>query len=66
MVVWLEEKLQPLLPAPHRATQDLGARSVPEAHTLLASGQMRLECRTGAAQAEGGVHDMHSFEKRSW
>lgn len=46
--------------------QDLGAKSIPEAHALLRSGEMRLECRTGAAQAEGGVHDLHSYEKRSW
>ena len=33
---------------------------------MLAGGQMRLECRTGAAQREGGVHDLHSYEKKSW
>lgn len=46
--------------------QDLGATSISEAWRRLDSGEQRLECRTGAAQAEGGVHDMHSFDKRSW
>lgn len=46
--------------------QDLGVRSVPDAHRALQEGGLRLECRTGAAQAEGGVHDMHSYVKRSW
>eukprot|EP00963_Diacronema_lutheri_P004604 scaffold348_cov329-Pavlova_lutheri.AAC.21 len=46
--------------------QDLGARSLPHAHQLLQRGAMRLECRSGAAQKEGGVHDMHSYEKKLW
>jgi len=46
--------------------QDLGTKSTAEAHSFLRSGKMRLEVRSGAAQAEGGVHDMHSFEKKRW
>ncbi|DBA92305.1 TPA: hypothetical protein ACH3X2_003728 [Trebouxia sp. C0005] len=55
-----------LLQASRQGFQDLGARDLASAHGLLRSGQMRLECRTGAAQAEGGVHDMHSFDKVRW
>ncbi|GAB4823609.1 hypothetical protein N2152v2_010655 [Parachlorella kessleri] len=55
-----------LIQAAKQGFQDLGARSLSEAHAMLASGQMRLECRTGAAQREGGVHDLHSYEKKSW
>ena len=46
--------------------QDLGARSLPHLKQLRDSGMMRLECRSGAAQKEGGVHDMHSYEKKLW
>ena len=46
--------------------QDLGARSQPHVRELREGGAMRMECRTGAAQKEGGVHDMHSYEKKLW
>ena len=46
--------------------QDLGARSLAHVSELRVSGAMRLEARTGAAQKEGGVHDMHTYEKKLW
>ncbi|KAL9146955.1 hypothetical protein ABFS82_13G143400 [Erythranthe guttata] len=46
--------------------QDLGASSVQSAHDLLKSGVLRLEVRTGAAQAEGGVHGLFNYEKKSF
>jgi IMP dehydrogenase len=46
--------------------QDLGAKSLVIAHNLLSSGLMTLEVRTGAAQREGGIHDMHSYTKELW
>ncbi|KAL4439899.1 hypothetical protein ABPG75_002900 [Micractinium tetrahymenae] len=55
-----------LIQAVKQGFQDLGATSIHEAWRRLDSGEQRLECRTGAAQAEGGVHDMHTFDKRSW
>ena len=55
-----------LLQATKQGFQDLGAKDLESAHELLKSGQMRLECRTGSAQTEGGVHDMHSFDKVRW
>ena len=55
-----------LLQAVKQGFQDLGAKSLAEAQAALYSGRQRLEVRTGAAQAEGGVHDMHSYEKRAW
>ncbi|XVF56946.1 hypothetical protein PTKIN_Ptkin06aG0161800 [Pterospermum kingtungense] len=45
--------------------QDLGASSLSSAHELLRSGTLRLEVRTGAAQVEGGVHGLVSYEKKS-
>ena len=46
--------------------QDLGLRSIPAAHAALPSGQTLLEARSSAAQAEGNIHDMHSFNKVRW
>ncbi|CAL9095132.1 hypothetical protein MUK42_03040 [Musa troglodytarum] len=46
--------------------QDLGASSLESAHDLLCSEVLRLEVRTGAAQAEGGVHGLVSYEKKSF
>ncbi|GKV06795.1 hypothetical protein SLEP1_g18636 [Rubroshorea leprosula] len=44
--------------------QDLGASSLHSAHELLYSSTLRLEVRTGAAQVEGGVHGLVSYEKK--
>lgn len=46
--------------------QDLGASSLQSAHDLLRSRTLRLEVRTGAAQVEGGVHGLVSYEKKSF
>ncbi|PIM98518.1 IMP dehydrogenase/GMP reductase [Handroanthus impetiginosus] len=46
--------------------QDLGASSLQSAHDLLRTGVLRLEVRTGAAQVEGGVHGLVSYEKKSF
>lgn len=46
--------------------QDLGASSLQSAHDLLRSSILRLEVRTGAAQVEGGVHNLVSYEKKSF
>ncbi|XP_042396682.1 inosine-5'-monophosphate dehydrogenase-like, partial [Zingiber officinale] len=44
--------------------QDLGASSLQSAHDLLRSEVLRLEVRTGAAQVEGGIHGLVSYEKK--
>eukprot|EP00455_Lapot_gusevi_P002389 TRINITY_DN1094_c0_g1_i1.p2 TRINITY_DN1094_c0_g1~~TRINITY_DN1094_c0_g1_i1.p2 ORF type:complete len:227 (+),score=80.83 TRINITY_DN1094_c0_g1_i1:46-726(+) len=46
--------------------QDIGARTIPELHTMLRNGGLRLEVRTNAAQREGGVHNLHSYEKHTF
>uniref|UniRef100_A0A804M517 CBS domain-containing protein n=1 Tax=Zea mays TaxID=4577 RepID=A0A804M517_MAIZE len=46
--------------------QDLGADSLQSAHDLLRSETLRLEVRTGAAQAEGGIHGLVSYEKKAF
>jgi IMP dehydrogenase len=44
--------------------QDIGASSVTLAHEQLYAGKLRFEIRSPAAQREGGVHGLHSFEKK--
>merc|ERR1719265_2935783 len=44
--------------------QDLGCIHVTKLHEDLYSGQLRFEIRSPAAQREGGVHGLHSFEKK--
>ncbi len=44
--------------------QDLGVKSLSEAHDALYAGRTRIELRSAAAQREGGVHGLHTYEKR--
>eukprot|EP00618_Florenciella_parvula_P001088 CAMPEP_0119467862 /NCGR_PEP_ID=MMETSP1344-20130328/1862_1 /TAXON_ID=236787 /ORGANISM="Florenciella parvula, Strain CCMP2471" /LENGTH=544 /DNA_ID=CAMNT_0007500271 /DNA_START=57 /DNA_END=1691 /DNA_ORIENTATION=+ len=44
--------------------QDMGAISVSEMHDSLYNGKLRIELRSPAAQREGGVHNLYSYEKR--
>jgi len=44
--------------------QDMGERSIVEMQAAAYSGALRFELRTASAQVEGGVHGLHSFEKR--
>ncbi|CAG9465956.1 unnamed protein product [Pedinophyceae sp. YPF-701] len=46
--------------------QDMGVRSIAEAREGLYTGTLKMETRSGAAIVEGGVHDMHAFEKKRW
>merc|ERR1712193_449232 len=44
--------------------QDIGAKSVEGLQEQLRCGQLRFELRSAAAQREGGVHGLHSFERK--
>ncbi|KAF4324014.1 hypothetical protein BBO99_00002499 [Phytophthora kernoviae] len=44
--------------------QDLGQTSLENVHTALHNGELRFELRTPAAQREGNVHSLHTYEKR--
>eukprot|EP00441_Pelagodinium_beii_P039558 CAMPEP_0197638760 /NCGR_PEP_ID=MMETSP1338-20131121/13593_1 /TAXON_ID=43686 ORGANISM="Pelagodinium beii, Strain RCC1491" /NCGR_SAMPLE_ID=MMETSP1338 /ASSEMBLY_ACC=CAM_ASM_000754 /LENGTH=545 /DNA_ID=CAMNT_0043211393 /DNA_START=41 /DNA_END=1678 /DNA_ORIENTATION=- len=44
--------------------QDIGAKSVEELQRMLQDGELRFELRSAAAQREGGVHGLHSFERK--
>ncbi|GAB6029619.1 Inosine-5'-monophosphate dehydrogenase 1 [Chamberlinius hualienensis] len=44
--------------------QDIGANSLETLKTMMVTNKLRFERRTIAAQVEGGVHGLHSYEKR--
>ena len=46
--------------------QDAGCKSVLEAQEKLYSDTLRFEIRSPAAQTEGGVHGLHSYQKRDF
>ena len=44
--------------------QDIGCRSLTLLKNNVQRGKVRFEFRTASAQLEGGVHNLHSYEKR--
>lgn len=44
--------------------QDIGAMSTANLQAQLYAGELRFELRSAAAQREGGVHGLHSFERK--
>lgn len=46
--------------------QDLGAISIKQLNEFRIAGDLRFELRTHAAQREGGVHSLYTYEKRQY
>ncbi|KND00950.1 inosine-5'-monophosphate dehydrogenase [Spizellomyces punctatus DAOM BR117] len=44
--------------------QDIGTRTLVDLRDAVVNGEVRFEKRTASAQLEGGVHGLHSYEKR--
>jgi len=44
--------------------QDIGAKDIGLLQAMLKDGNLRFELRSAAAQREGGVHGLHSFERK--
>lgn len=44
--------------------QDIGVQSLDSLRSEVGNGNVRFEFRTASAQLEGGVHNLHSYEKR--
>lgn len=47
-----------------KSLQDIGCKSIERLHQESHNGLVRVEKRTSSAQVEGGVHNLHSYEKR--
>ncbi len=45
--------------------QDFGCKSLEDVNVARKSGELRFEIRTNAAQKEGGVHGLWSYEKKT-
>ncbi|MFN8615033.1 MAG: IMP dehydrogenase [Vampirovibrionales bacterium] len=59
----LHQYLPYLIQGVKHGLQDMGCSSVKVLHERLNSGELRFERRSPAAQQEGGVHSLHSYEK---
>ena len=46
--------------------QDMGQPGLAKMHASLYDGELRFELRTASAQAEGGIHDLHSYTRKDF
>jgi len=60
----LEAYIPYLIQGIKHGLQDIGTKNLEVLHKELYEGKVRFEIRSPAAQREGGVHGLHSFEKK--
>ncbi len=61
----LDDYVPYLIQGLKQSLQDMGIRGVTPLHAALADQSLRFERRSAAAQAEGGVHGLHSYQADS-
>jgi IMP dehydrogenase len=59
----IQRYLPYLLQGLRHGLQDIGVKDIKALHQSLYAGNLYFECRTHAAQVEGGVHNLYSYEK---
>ena len=60
----LRQYLPYLIQGVRHGFQDLGVKSIEDLKEQRADGRLRCEVRSSSAQVEGGIHNLHSYEKR--
>ncbi|CAJ1957381.1 unnamed protein product [Cylindrotheca closterium] len=60
----LQRYIPYLMQGVRHGLQDAGVKSLDDAREKLYSNRLRFEIRSPAAQKEGGVHGLHSYQKR--
>jgi len=59
----IQQYLPYLIQGMRHGFQDIGVKSLSDLHSSLYNGNLLFELRTHAAQREGGVHNLYSYEK---
>jgi len=62
----LKRYLPYLVTGIRHSLQDMGYKSLPALWQGLYGGTLRFELRTPSAQAEGGIHDLHSYQRKDF
>jgi len=62
----LKRYLPYLITGLKHSLQDMGNKSLDDLWKGLYAGTLRFELRTVSAQSEGGVHDLHSYQRKEF
>jgi IMP dehydrogenase len=62
----LKRYLPYLVEGLRHSLQDMGQPGLAKMHASLYDGELRFELRTASAQAEGGIHDLHSYTRKDF